>query len=605
MKLSDFVANYFASTGLINVFMLTGGGAMHLNNSLGKHPQIKTTYLHHEQACSIAAESYARLIHKPAIVNVTTGPGGINALNGVFGAWTDSMPMIVISGQVRYDTTVEGSGITNLRQMGDQECDIVRMVKGITKYSVMIKNPQEILYHLQKAAFLASYGRPGPVWLDIPMNIQSADIDENHLITFNPQNEYAPTQKISHDTVRTIIEKIKFSKRPVILAGTAIRSSGSQENFLKLLDRLKIPVATAWNAHDILCDEHTNYVGRPGTVGDRAGNFAVQNADLLLVLGSRLNIRQISYNWTAFAREAYKIVVDIDDSELQKPTLKIDLAINGDIKQLIELLLNEIQQPIVKKDWMNWCRLRREKFPVVSPEYWLNKNSVNPYCFMQALSSVLPDDQIIVTGDGTAAVVSFQSFVIKKNTRLYSNSGCASMGYDIPAAIGACIASGGKKIICLAGDGSAMQNIQELASIVYHRYPIKIFLLNNNGYHSIRETQQNFFGLPFIGVGEDSGLGFPNFEKLAAGFEIPYTRCIKHENLTDIIQKVISDDQPHLCEVMLSLEQVFSPKLSSKQLPDGRIVTKPLEDMAPFLSHEEMKANMLIPMISEDENKIK
>lgn len=601
MKLSNFVADYLAKADLTDVFMLTGGGAMHLNDSFGKHPQLKTTFMHHEQACAMAAESYARLTQKPAILNITTGPGGINALNGVFGAWTDSIPMIVVSGQVRYDTTIEGAGIPHLRQMGDQECDIVNMVKGITKYAVMIKDPNDIKYHLEKAVFLATHGRPGPVWLDIPMNVQGTNIDENNLRHWDTRKECDVIPEITSMQINTIIEKIKSAERPVILVGGGIRISGSYDNFIKLLDQLKIPVVSAWNAHDALFDAHPNYVGRPGSIGDRAGNFAVQNADLVLILGSRLNIRQISYNWQSFARAAYKIMVDIDAAELKKPSLKIDLPVHANVKKVIQSLSEALNNyTIEKKEWLAWCQLRREKFPVVLPEYWENKEKVNPYCFMQTLSMALPSDQIVVTGDGTACVTSFQAFVIKEKTRLYTNSGSASMGYDIPAAIGACVASGGKKIICLAGDGSAMQNIQELATIAFKKYPVKIFLLNNQGYHSIRQTQQNFFGQPYVGVGEDSGLGFPNFENLAKGFGIAYTRCENHADMNAAIQKSMADDQPHICEVMLTLEQQFAPKASSKRLSDGRMVTKPLEDMAPFLSRAEMEENMIVEMMVEE-----
>lgn len=600
MKLSDFVAHYLAKAGLTDVFMLTGGGAMHLNDSLGKNLELKVTYLHHEQACAMAAESYARLCHKPAIVNVTTGPGGINALNGVFGAWTDSIPMIIISGQVRYDTTVECSGVPHLRQLGDQECNIIEMVKHITKYAVLVKHPEDILYHLQQAIFLATYDRPGPVWIDIPMNVQGAKIDEHDLKTFDiPKNTLSADS--SDIEIEIIIEKIKSAKRPVILAGSAVRSSGTLTHFLSLLEYLKIPVTTAWNAHDLIEDHHPNYSGRPGSIGDRAGNFTVQNADVLLILGSRLNIRQISYNWSSFARDAYKIMVDIDKAELQKPTLKIDLPIHANVKNVIDLLLTAFKKnPIEKKEWLEWCQLRQQKFPVVLPDYWKIKDKVNPYCFMQTLSDLLPEDQIIVTGDGTACVTAFQSFIIKKNTRLYTNSGCASMGYDLPGAIGACIASGNKKIVCLAGDGSIMQNIQELAAIAFKQYPIKIFLLNNQGYHSIRQTQANFFGKPYVGVGEDSGLGFPDFEKVASGFNISYIRCNNHHDLKCCIEKTFTSNQPFICEIMLTLDQQFAPKVSSKRLADGRLVTKPLEDMAPFLTKKEMEENMLIPLLPEE-----
>ncbi len=604
MKLSDFVAKFFSDAGLNHVFMLTGGGSMHLNDSFAREPGLTVICNHHEQASAMAAESYGRLIQKPAIVNVTTGPGGINTLNGVFGAWTDSTPMVIISGQVRYDTTIEGCGLPDIRQMGDQECDIIRMVKGITKYSIMVTDPLDIQYHLEKALYLCQHGRPGPAWLDVPMNIQGANIDVTTLRHFDLdlEAELEPVPVIAASVVADILEKLRNAKRPALMVGAGIRIAGAHAAFLTLLETLKIPVVTSWNAHDVMPDDHELYAGRPGSIGNRAGNFVVQNADVLLVLGSRLNIRQISYNWPSFARAAYKIMIDIDPLELQKPTLNIDQAIHGDLSDFIAQATARLkdQVPIAHPAWLGWCKERLVKYPVVVPEYWSKEGLVNPYCFMQALSKQLPKEQIIVSANGTACVTSFQAMELKEGQRLYTNSGSASMGYDVPAAIGACIAAGGQKIICLAGDGSMMQNIQELAVIAFEKYPIKLFLLNNQGYHSIRQTQQNFFGEPLIGVGEDSGLGFPNFAKLALGFGLSYNRCDSHEQLDAAIHEALSGDQPHICEIFLRLDQQFAPKVSSKRLADGRMVTKPLEDMAPFLSLDEMAENMLIPMISED-----
>lgn len=600
IKVSDYIANFFAKAGIKHVFMLTGGGAMHLNNSFGKHPQLEVIYNHHEQASAMAAESYARLCGKPAIVNVTTGPGGINALNGVFGAWTDSIPMIIISGQVRYDTTIAYTE-TNIRQLGDQEVDIVRMVGGITKYAQMVIHAEEIKYHLEKALYMATHGRPGPVWLDIPMNIQGTMVDENTLFSFVPEKELKPTLKIPESTIQQVINELKKAERPVILNGTGIRVAGAHTEFLKFIDHLQIPVVTAFNAHDVLPYAHPLNSGKASTVGDRAGNFAVQNADLLVVLGCRLNIRQVSYNYQAFARAAYKIMVDIDELELLKPTLSIDKPIHGDLLDFLTQMnaaLSKQRLPS-KIDWLEWCQSRKKKYPVLLNEYWKLNKLVNPYCFMKALSDQLPEDQIIVTGDGTACVVGFQTIEIKKGQRLFSNSGSASMGYDLPAAIGACIASGKKKVVCLAGDGSIQQNIQELAMIIYRHLPIKIFVLNNNGYHSIRQTQQNFFGEPMVGVGPESGLGFPDMAKLAPAYGFSYLKCEHHDHLADVIQQALSGDEPVVCEIILDLNQQFSPKSASKRLPDGRMVTRPLEDMAPFLSREELESNMLVPIIPD------
>ena len=596
-KVSEFIAQFLAEQGLRHVFMLTGGGAMHLNDAFGKNLALDKIYNHHEQASAMAAESYARLTRQIPIVNVTTGPGGINTLNGVFGAWVDSLPMLIVSGQVKYETTVSSTSLP-LRQLGDQECCIIDMVKGITKYALMVTEPRDIKYHLQKALYLAASGRPGPVWLDIPMNVQGAYIELDDLKEFALNEEVfteMPAQ-LDNSVLTNILDKLRQAKRPVIFAGAGVRLSGVHDEFIQLVEALNIPTTSGWNAYDTIHNDHPCYAGRPGSIGDRAGNFTVQNADVLLVLGSRLNIRQISYNWDSFARNADVIMVDIDLAELQKPTLNIGMPVHADLADFIpRLLVMAKQNPLSDhSEWVRWCRERVQKYPVVLKEYWDTKNTVNPYCFMQRLSEHLPEGQIIVSGDGTACVASFQAMKIKRGQRLYTNSGCASMGYDLPGAIGACIGSGHQEIICLAGDGSIMQNIQELATIVFNRYPIKLFVLNNNGYLSIRQTQHSFFGETLVGVGPDSGLGFPSFEKLATGFDLPYVACRNHEELDVAIQKTLAFNGPVMCEVFLDLNQQFSPKLSSRRLEDGTMITSPMEDMAPFLTREELQENMLI-----------
>ena len=596
IKVSDFIAQYLVKYGLTHVFMLTGGGAMHLNDSLGKNRQLKKVYNHHEQASAMAAESFARITRNIPIVNVTTGPGGINTLNGVFGAWVDSIPMLVLSGQVKNETTVDSTSLP-LRQLGDQECQVIQMVQGITKYSKMVTHPDDILYHLQKALHITCQGRPGPVWLDIPMDVQGAYINTENLRQFHPSEciEHE-LPKIEKNMYETIIQKIQDAERPVILAGAGIHLSGMNEAFLMLVEKLNIPVTAGWNAYDLIYDEHPCYAGRPGTIGNRAGNFTIQNADLILILGSRLNIRQVSYNWQSFARHAYKIMVDVDSAELQKPTLNIDLAIHADLKDFIPHLNVALDELRLKdrSSWLAWCKKRVQNYPVVLNEYWETSDLVNPYCFMKRLSTFLPEAQLIISGDGTACVASFQAMIIKPKQRLFTNSGCASMGYDLPAAIGAAEAAPGKQIICLAGDGSIMQNLQELATIAFNQYPIKIFILNNNGYHSIRQTQQSFFGEDLVGVGPDSGLGFPCFRKIAAGFDLPYVSCDKHAELDQAIQSVLETKGPIICEVFIDLNQQFSPKLSSRRLENGAMQTSALEDMAPFLSREELAMNMFV-----------
>ena len=401
---------------------------------------------------------------------------------------------------------------------------------------------------------------------------------------------------MKEETIQTILEHLQTANSPVILAGTGIRLSGAYQEFRQLVDFLKIPVATAWNAHDILPDDSSYYCGRPGTIGDRAGNFTVQNADVLLILGCRLNIRQISYNWENFAKKAYKIMVDIDELELKKLTLKIDLPVHAHLKDfLIKMLKATKKNPISSHQvWLNWCLERRNCYPVVLDSYWRREKLVNPYCFMQMLSRQLPENQIIVTGDGSACVISFQAMKIKEGQRLYTNSGCAAMGYDLPAAIGACVASNREKIICLAGDGSLQLNIQELAQVAYHQLPIKLFVLNNDGYHSIRQTQQNFFGEPLVGCDKESGVGFPDLEKIADAYNLRYVRCDQHADMKGRIAEALQGDDPVLCEVILTSEQNFEPKLSSRRLPDGKMVSSSLEDMSPFLSLEEMRENTFI-----------
>jgi acetolactate synthase-1/2/3 large subunit len=602
IKLSDYIANFVAECGIKHVFMVTGGGAMHLNDSLGKHKDLETIFNHHEQACAMAAESYARLSNRIPIVNVTTGPGGLNTLNGVFGAWTDSIPMVVISGQVRYDTTVEGVGLP-LRQMGDQEYAIVKSVAPMTKYAVMLTDPNDIKYHLQKALYFAVEGRPGPVWLDIPMNIQGAMIDEDKLRSYDfPVAEMQEAEIIDNGLIEDVLTKLQNAERPVILAGTGVRLSNAYPQFLKLIHALKIPVATAFNAHDLLEENDPYYIGRPGAVGERAGNFAVQNSDLLLVLGCRLNVRQIGYNSKSFARAAFKIAVDIDAVEMQKPSSAIDLPVHGDLADFFDQMLIAVEKnPLAEKTtWLQWCKTRKQKYPVVLEEYWQRKDSVNPYCFVKVLSDLLPEEQIIVTADATACITTFQALEIKRGQRLYSNSGSASMGYDLPAAIGACFGSGRKSVICLAGDGSIQMNLQELATIRHYQLPIKIFLLNNGGYHSIRQTQENYFGKPLVGVGVGSGLFFPHAEKLAEAYEMNFQRCHNHAELAQTIAATLASKGPVICEVMLTTEQPFAPKAASKRLEDGRMVSRPLEDLAPFLSKEELKENMLVELLAEE-----
>jgi acetolactate synthase-1/2/3 large subunit len=592
IRVADHIASLLVSHSISDLFSVTGGGAMHLNDAFGRCEALRVTYNHHEQACAIAAESYARLSGKLAGVCVTSGPGGTNAITGVLGGWLDSIPMLVISGQVRYDTTVHSTG-KPMRQLGDQEYEIVKSIAPMTKYAVMVTDPLMIEYHVERAIYLATHGRPGPVWIDVPLNIQAVTIETDDLVPYDPSEDSSCLPApISEDTVRQIIDRLKSAKRPLILAGTAIRLANCHDAFIELVDRLNIPVVTAWNAHDVIWNEHPLYMGRPGTVGDRPGNMIIQNCDVLLVLGSRLNIRQISYNWQMFAKDAYKISVDIDPLELSKPTLSLDLPVLGDISDLIHKLnlALEGQSFPVKNEWISGCRRIKELYPVVSSCYYEKKSPVNPYCFLESLFAELKEDDIVVASNGSACVCSFQAAYIKKGQRLYTNSGCASMGYGLPAAIGAAFAAKGKQVTCIEGDGSIQMNLQELQTVVYHRLPMKIVVLNNDGYHSIRQTQSGFFGEPLHGVNTQSGVGFAPFSKLAPAFGLPYFRVDSIDRISGILEEAYRTEGPVFIEVIIDIEQPFSPKLASKRLEDGTMYSPPLDDMAPFLERSEYEA---------------
>lgn len=588
IKVAQYIADFLVKHGVEHIFTITGGGAMHLNDAFGHHQKLSCIYNHHEQASAIAAEGYTRLTGKLAAVCVTSGPGGTNALTGVLGGWLDSIPMFVISGQVKRETTIHAADVP-LRQLGDQEFDIVPVVSHLTKYAHIIMEPNEIRYHLEKAYFLCKNGRGGPVWLDIPLDVQAAIVETDELKPFDKKELEKQENPIYDKSLSILIlKKIRESKRPVILAGTGVRLAGAYEDFLKLIERLQIPVLTAWNAHDLLWDSHPLYCGRPGTIGTRGGNFVVQNSDLLLVLGCRLNIRQISYNYKFFAPKAYKIVVDIDENELHKPTVKVDLPVWANLRDVVGDLCRHEYVPKHEK-WLNWCRKINLKYPVTLKEYY-NSSVLNPYVFVTEFFKRLKDNDTIVCGNGSACVIGFQAAVIKRHTRLFTNSGCATMGYGFPAAIGACISQKGKRVICIDGDGSFQLNIQELQTVVYHHLNLKIIYWNNNGYHSVRQTQTNLFQPPLVGVCDENGLSFPDAERIAYAYRIPFIRVTSIEDISKLLA-FMEQNGPIFAEIVVDQKQYFAPKLSSKVLLDGKIVSPPIDDMFPFLEREEYEAN--------------
>lgn len=593
IKVSDYIAGFLADNGIKDVFTVTGGGAMHLNDSFGHSDRLKCIYNHHEQACAMAAEAYTRLSGDLALVCVTSGPGGTNALTGVLGGWLDSIPMFIISGQVKRETTVWASEAP-VRQLGDQEYNITASVKHMTKYARMITDEKEISYHLEKALYLAKNKRGGPVWLDIPLDIQSAVIETESLLHFDKAElKEEKCTELTTQLLRDILNRIKTSKQPVIIAGSGIRLGDAHNEFIELINKLQIPVVTAWNAHDNLWDSHYLYAGRPGTLGTRGGNFIMENSDLILSLGCRLNIRQISYNYKSFSSNAYKIIVDIDQAELDKPTLKPDLKICADVKDFIKGILNEPYTFNNERhvEWLRWCRNTNSRYPAVRDIYRETRSPVNPYVFVEKLFKQLNENETIITGNGSACVCTFQAAYIKRGQRLFTNSGCASMGYGLPAALGGCIANSGNRVICLEGDGSIMMNLQELATIAGNKLNIKIFVLNNNGYHSIRQTQNNIFKNELVGVNDQNGVYFPKFREVARAFELPFYIADNHDDLEYTINAALEIKGPVLCEIVLDENQNFEPKLSSKVLDDGTIVSPDIDDMFPFLSREEYLSN--------------
>ena len=596
IKVADYLAKRIAEAGVRHVFMISGGGAMHLNDAIGRNKDLEYVCNHHEQACAIAVEGYSRTTGNLGVAVVTSGPGGTNTLTGVLGLWLDSIPGMFISGQIKYGTTVESTGLP-LRQLGDQEANIIAIVRSITKYAVMVRDPNSIRYHFEKALYLARNGRPGPVWLDIPLDVQATIIDEDELLPYSLAED-----RICFDleTVKAqaaiIIERIRAAERPVFLAGNGIRLAGAMDLFHEVIDLLGVPVQTGMGGNDVIHSDHPLFFGRPSVTGDRSSNFIIQNADVLLTIGVRLGVRTVSYLFKAFARAAYKIIVDIDPAELKKPTIFPDMPVHCDAKSLLEEMARQLRgSPLShKENWIEWCRERRRRYPSATLEWRAQKDYVNSFHFVDVLSGELSSSDVIVLANGAANTCTFQAIKLKKGQRLFTNTGCAAMGYDLPAAIGACFANDRKQVICIAGDGSIQMNLQELQTIVHHKLPIKIFLLNNNGYTSIRLTQDAYFPGGYVAADPSSGVTFPNIQKICAAYGIQSNQAANHEELLEKIRQTLAVPGPALCEIMMAPDQLLYPKLASEVKPDGTMISKPLEDMYPFLDRAEFLENMLI-----------
>ena len=594
MRLADFVIDFLAKKNIKKVFTVSGGGSIFLCDALFKTKKLKYISCHHEQAVAFAAESYSRLKNKTGAALVTTGPGGTNCLTGVACCWIDSVPTMFISGQVYLDQTIKK---TRLRQIGVQEIDIISMVKNFTKYSVLIKKPNEILYHLEKAYYETTNGRPGPVWIDIPADIQNAEIDINKLKRFNPPKTKKKLNKLDNQ-IKKIAKLLAKSKRPVIHVGHGGRISNCAKKLRKLVDRYKIPFALTWNASDLVESSHPSYIGRPGAFAERGSNFIIQNADLYISVGTRLPFMVTGYNSKDFARKAKIVMIDIDSKELKNTRVLANYKLKTDAGYFLDKLVKELPKKIhLDKNWLDYCKKVRKKYPIVLDQYKKQKKSINSYYFIDILSDILKPKDVVVTDMGLSFVGTHQAFKVKKGQRVFTNSGHAPMGWGLPAAIGAYYASieskGKKNIICLTGEGGLQMNIQELATVLHHKIPIKIFIYNNGGYLTIKQTQQLGFESRIMGSDYESGLSFPNYKLISKSHSIKYFKISDTKKIKNSVLKILKINEPVICELILDSEQEQMPKAINRRTSDGKSIPTTFEDMYPFLQKNELKSNML------------
>lgn len=593
LKLSDYVINFIVDLNIKHIFMLPGGGCMHLVDSIGRNKRIEFVGCLHEQAAVIAADGYAQYNDNIGVALVTTGPGSTNAITGVAAAWIDSTPLIIFSGQVKRKDLLVGKGV---RQKGVQEVDIVSIIRPITKYAVTVLEPENIRYYLEKAVYIAKNGRPGPVWLDIPLDVQGAVINEEKLKGFTPPGE------IENDMLPKLVEEsialLNDSERPVILAGRGIRLAKANKEFFKVIKSLNIPVLTTWRMIDIMPEDSELYFGRPGSIASRGANFVQQNADFILVIGARLDLPQVGHSYANFARSAKKVIVDIDENEIKKIDTKIDVPIVADAKVFLREFINKLNMVKLKdrSAWMLKCKEWKAKYPVVLKEYLKPAEYVNTYALIETLSELLSADDVLVPGSsGSCAEITPQAFKVKNGQRIINSPGLGSMGFGLPQSIGVCLASGKKRTICIVGDGGLQHNIQELETLKRLNIPIKLFVLNNNGYASIRNTHQRFFEGRLVCCDPSSGLTLPDTCKIASAYGLKTARISDQKNLRKEVLDVLSMEGPVVCDVIINPDLQTAPRLSSMVRPDGTMESKPLEDLWPFLDREELKSNMVIP----------
>ncbi|MBI1970464.1 thiamine pyrophosphate-binding protein [Candidatus Woesearchaeota archaeon] len=601
LRIADHIISYLEELGVDAVFTVSGGGAIFLDDALAKNKKVNYYCCHHEQCVGMATEGYARVRNGLGVSLVTTGPGGTNIVTGVAGSWMDSVPHLILSGQVFLKQTIGSARIAGLRQIGVQEIDIVNIVRSITKYAVMVESVHDVKYHLQKAVYLATTGRPGPVWVDVPADIQMSkySVEEwQRSHSFYPETLPAPTyDKDLREKVAAVAKLLRNAKRPLVHLGQGVRIAGAAQECFEVLETFNLPFVTARNANDMIHTSHPLFVGRPGTFAQRAGNFAVQNADVYLAVGTRLSIPQTGYNSKDYARNAVKIMVDIDEAELKKPTLAIDVAIHHDAKAFFQELHRQLTADPPSQSnygtWVQQCQAWKQKYQVVLPEYKQPDAPVNSFYFIEVLSGLLGDDGIVVTDMGFAFQTTHMAFTIKKGQKVMTNCGFASMGWGLPAAIGACIANGKKQVICIAGEGGLQMTLQEFATIMHYKLPVKVFVYSNGGYLTIKQTQEFNFDGRLMGADETSGLSFPDILKVAEAHSIPGVRISSQRNLKETIQNVLDMPGPVVCDLVMDCHQQQIPKFMNRKAPDGKTLPTPLEDLYPYLPPEELRENMV------------
>ena len=607
MRVADYIWKTLADKGVRHVFLVTGGGAMHLNDALGLEKRIKYVCNLHEQACAMAAEGYARASGTPGVINVTTGPGGTNALTGVMGAWLDSVPMLIVSGQIKRATMITACPHLKLRQLGDQEYNIVDAVKPMTKFAKTVMSVEEVPGVLEDAWRICQEGRPGPVWIDVPLDIQAAEMGEGPRSHSETSGQESASPLLGPAQVAEVAEALKTAKRPAVIVGSGVHNAHCEELFLKVAESLNIPVLTSISGIDLIPSDHPLFFGRPGILGERPANLIMQNSDLFIVLGTRMGIRICGYAYETVARAAKKAMVDIDPNELEKPTFRPDVKICADAGDFLRALAAALPSLEPKAEWLDYCRKMKAKYPVILPEHRARTDYVSSYVLPEAIMRHAPDPLTVVTSNGIAYTSTFQAIPIRKGMRMFSNEACASMGYGLPAAIGAAFAGevqgsrfkvqNERTVVCFEGDGSIQMNIQELQTLLNYKLPVKLFVYNNGGYLSIKTTQRAFFEGRFMGSEAGSGVILPSFEKLAAAYGLRYFRLANNRELDAKLPEIFAAKGPVLVEVMLDPFEKLGPKAASKRLPDGTMVSAPLEDMAPFLPRDEFAANMLIPPV--------